>query len=1155
MNELAVLEKESFIDDDLGFSGRKANKNVASFHLLGKSKHQQYFTSLDLSEAIFKGLLPAIDKNKIEKVRVLDPTCGSGRLLVPWNKAGANVIGIELDKQAGTVARRLIGKQNVRIGDLLDYKNLLQDKFDIVVTNPPFGIYWDIEGKNISFNTDCYGNSIESQSATLETAIEALDYQGLLAAIVPSSMFENQKDKKIRDYLFENLNFLLKATISNSFKDEYGIDVKVDLLIAKRAYRYGKEKANDCRKVEVDVKEKQWKEYLIGQVQGVIGERDIKINNPYSDKKEIPFIENIKPIEISNRLNITKRGITTDNASAGALGAFCNKVLEDYSPVLGTNTGILDAYVSKPALFIRGIDEGEGILKRLGFNVGIKETDRLQIAKEKKKYDFLTTPIYRPEVHQLLGYYLNKEYRAKETIKDKDSNVIFLKDKKYKLWPEWKRNKELVKVEGARDSKGKEYSIKTELDRGYLAISVDTEQGRKTYNEINKEEISEFVKAFSLPDIQDIEGKYSKQLENNKKKLEKQAPFLFEYQKEDIARLGLKPFGYLGYDMGGGKTISAAAWAKLRGYKRVLVVCQSSLVNNWKNELEKFGHKAIRLMTHRTIDKLIAEKRAGIKQEETTFYITSYEFLSLDTKREYDPWDCIEYDNEGTIYKETRGITSHVCPDCHKKFTAKIRECPKCKEDVLWTGNVCNKCGYVAYSYTPKYRSYPAYKRIIKLFGAVIVDEAQMAKTKNSGRGKAVRALKSKGKLILTGTLMKGYITDIFWNIGWLLGFDNPLFYYKYRGGSKKFLNEFGTFKFVTRQFEDTLSEGRAKIIPEVSNLNRFWRIMAPFMVRRLKDEMIELPEKNKKIIFLDMDREHENLYSAFEEWARDRIRKAMLLAGDEKEVNIGKISGALWKLRFAATVPTAKNYLLDERGPNMVLPEWSSWNKVDKIIELVKEIKRRGEKVIIFSGLRPMVSEITKRLKRDYIRHMAILASHSTSKRFDMIQDFADDKDSVAIVAGLNVLNRGFNITCANNVIIADLEYSPESTLQAEDRAHRTGQDKPVNVYYLLSKGTIDEDMFEIISKKQAAIENAIDGKAVHADVAKLLENSGDARWKIAKRLLEKPRINNPKAIKIKVAEKTEVIVKEERIEDEAEKEVFAVTVGKQMSLGFASV
>ena len=56
MNELAVLEKESFTDNDLGFSGRKANTELGNFRLLGKSKHQQYFTSLDLSEAILKGV-------------------------------------------------------------------------------------------------------------------------------------------------------------------------------------------------------------------------------------------------------------------------------------------------------------------------------------------------------------------------------------------------------------------------------------------------------------------------------------------------------------------------------------------------------------------------------------------------------------------------------------------------------------------------------------------------------------------------------------------------------------------------------------------------------------------------------------------------------------------------------------------------------------------------------------------------------------------------------------------------------------------------------------------------------------------------------------------------------------------------------------------
>ena len=102
--------------------------------------------------------------------------------------------------------------------------------------------------------------------------------------------------------------------------------------------------------------------------------------------------------------------------------------------------------------------------------------------------------------------------------------------------------------------------------------------------------------------------------------------------------------------------------------------------------------------------------------------------------------------------------------------------------------------------------------------------------------------------LILTGTLMKGYVHDVFWNVAWLLGFDTPLFPYAYRAGAKRFLSEFGTYEFVTRQFEESLHEGRAKLLPEVSNLNRFWRLMASFAVRRRKDEVFELPAKQRTI-------------------------------------------------------------------------------------------------------------------------------------------------------------------------------------------------------------------------------------------------------------------------------------------------------------------
>jgi len=396
-------------------------------------------------------------------------------------------------------------------------------------------------------------------------------------------------------------------------------------------------------------------------------------------------------------------------------------------------------------------------------------------------------------------------------------------------------------------------------------------------------------------------------------------------------------------------------------------------------------------------------------------------------------------------------------------------------------------------------RQWPAYKRLGKLFGTVLVDEAQLAKSKNTLRGRAIRALRPKNRLILTGTLMKGYVHDVFWNVSWLLGYDTPLFPYAYRGGGKRFLAEFGTYEFVTRQFEETLHEGRAKLLPEVSNLNRFWRLMASFAVRRRKDEIFDLPAKHRTIHLLPMCEPHGRLYASYAQWAQGEIQKA--LRQNEANPNMGAISNALWKLRYAATCPVATDYL--DRGAL----KQPTWNKLGKLTAIVREAAMRGEKVIVFSGLRTMVAAIAKHLREQRVAILPITAEVPASKRFDLIQQFASDPRLIAIVASLNCLNRGFTITSANHVVLVDLEYSPEATEQAEDRVHRPGQTRPVYIHYLLSQTTIDQVMHEVLVQKAEAIRHAIDGRARFTDVAELLKRvTGDVQLEIARRLQLQP-------------------------------------------------
>ena len=187
-------------------------------------------------------------------IAVLDPTCGSGRLLAPWKLAGAPVLGVELDQLAADHARFALGYQNVRTGDLLDYRHLLQN-FSLVVTNPPYGICWTPPDAGEVWTCETSGGNLESQGATLEIAARAITYGGYLVAIIPTSTFENVKDRFLRDTSTRSYEPVLHATLPELFRAEYGIDVNVDLVIARKTYRSGRPWSTDRVTIDSDDQE------------------------------------------------------------------------------------------------------------------------------------------------------------------------------------------------------------------------------------------------------------------------------------------------------------------------------------------------------------------------------------------------------------------------------------------------------------------------------------------------------------------------------------------------------------------------------------------------------------------------------------------------------------------------------------------------------------------------------------------------------------------------------------------------------------------------------------------------------------------------------------------------------------------------------------
>ena len=187
-NEM-LTDKDVLITDILTDIGREANHDL-NFRLWSKSKHAQYFTPLRLANIICSMvgmLLPDGNKELFKKLSILDPTCGTGRLLYPFKRNGANCIGIEFDKEPYDKAKQLIGKDSIRHGSILDYAEHLKDRFDVAITNPPYGILWNQEETEFEFEGLSYAKNIESQNATLQICQKALKYNNhFLFAIIPT---------------------------------------------------------------------------------------------------------------------------------------------------------------------------------------------------------------------------------------------------------------------------------------------------------------------------------------------------------------------------------------------------------------------------------------------------------------------------------------------------------------------------------------------------------------------------------------------------------------------------------------------------------------------------------------------------------------------------------------------------------------------------------------------------------------------------------------------------------------------------------------------------------------------------------------------------------------------------------------------------------
>ena len=317
----------------------------------------------------------------------------------------------------------------------------------------------------------------------------------------------------------------------------------------------------------------------------------------------------------------------------------------------------------------------------------------------------------------------------------------------------------------------------------------------------------------------------------------------------------------------------------------------------------------------------------------------------------------------------------------------------------------------------------------------VILDEAQLIKNPVAMQTLAINKLKSKHRFCLTGTPVENRLSEL-WSI---MNFANP-----------SLLSTWSSFK---KSFAEPIEIGNDE---EKSAVLR--RIISPFIMRRLKtDKKIinDLPEKTEIKEYCNLTEEQASIYQAIVDDSLEKIKS-------KDENRRALIMAALIKLKQVCNHPS--NYLKDTNRLDM------RSGKVVRFREIIESIMENNEKSLVFTQYKEMGELLKKDLEDYFDTPVCFLHGEQSSKiREQMIDLFqSDDRNSPKIfILSLKAGGLGINLTKANNVIHFDRWWNPAVENQATDRAFRIGQKKNVFVYKLITTGTIEEKIDEIIEKK----------------------------------------------------------------------------------------
>lgn len=243
----------------------------------------------------------------------------------------------------------------------------------------------------------------------------------------------------------------------------------------------------------------------------------------------------------------------------------------------------------------------------------------------------------------------------------------------------------------------------------------------------------------------------------------------------------------------------------------------------------------------------------------------------------------------------------------------------------------------------------------------------------------------------------------------------------------------------------------------------RVAQFIKPFVMRRKKEEVLtELPDLIEVVYKNELEDQQKAIYLAQLQQMQDRLGQ---VSDSEFQRNRVEILTGLMRLRQICDTPAL--FMEDYQGES---------GKLDSLRDLLVQIAEGGHRVLIFSQFRGMLDQIEQELLDLGLNSFKITGSTPSQERQEMTKAFNQGERDVFLIS-LKAGGVGLNLTGADTVILVDLWWNPAVESQAIGRAHRMGQEQAVEVYRLVTRGTIEEKIQELQEKKKNLVSEILDG------------------------------------------------------------------------------